>query len=144
MKGSNKQKLIYIYTKFHRLNKSQYWFLMKTDLSYLREMSGGNKELVLEMITIFREQVSEFSIEMDKHLASRDYESLGKLAHKAKSSVSIMGLSDLATDLKDLENLARDGKKPESYAGIVENFKHTSAIALQELEVVSANIELYF
>lgn len=117
---------------------------MKTDLSYLREMSGGNKELVLEMITIFREQVSEFSIEMDKHLASHDYESLGKLAHKAKSSVSIMGLQDLAVDLKDLENLAREGKRPESYAGIVEKFKKISAIALQELEVVSANIELYF
>lgn len=107
-------------------------------------MSGGNKDLVLEMIHIFREQVSEFSIEMDKHLASHDYEALGKLAHKAKSSVSIMGLHDLATDLKDLENLARDGKKPETYVEIVENFKQTSAVAIQELEVVSANIELYF
>jgi HPt (histidine-containing phosphotransfer) domain-containing protein len=117
---------------------------MKTDLSYLKEMSGGNKELVLEMITIFREQVSEFSVEMDRLLASHDYDNLGKLAHKAKSSVSIMGLQDLATELKDLENFARDGKKPESYAGIIENFKQVSAIALQELEVVSANIELYF
>jgi HPt (histidine-containing phosphotransfer) domain-containing protein len=117
---------------------------MKTDLSYLREMSGGNRELVQEMITIFREQVSEFSLEMDKHLASGDYASLGKLAHKAKSSVSIMGLQDLAVDLKDLENLARDGKKTESYAGIVEKFKQVSAVALHELEVVSANIELYF
>lgn len=107
-------------------------------------MSGGNKELVLEMISIFREQVSEFSIEMDKHLASQDYESLGKLAHKAKSSVSIMGLQDLAIDLKDLENLAREGKKTESYSGIVENFKQVAKVALQELEVVSANIELYF
>lgn len=117
---------------------------MKTDLSYLREMSGGNKELVLEMINIFREQVSEFSTDMDKHMASRDYESLGKLAHKAKSSVSIMGLQELAADLKDLENFARDGKKAESYAGIIEKFKQVSAIALKELEVVSANIELYF
>jgi HPt (histidine-containing phosphotransfer) domain-containing protein len=117
---------------------------MKTDLSYLKEMSGGNKELVLEMISIFRDQVAEFSSEMDKFLASHDYESLGKLAHKAKSSVSIMGLQELASDLKDLENSARDGKKPESYAGIVEKFKQVTEVALQELEVVSANIELYF
>ena len=136
--------MIYIYRKFHGLNESQICFLMTTDLSYLREMSGGNKELVLEMITIFREQVSEFSLEMDKHLTSHDYESLGKLAHKAKSSVSIMGLQDLAVDLKNLENFARDGIKPESYAGIIDKFKQVSAIALKELEVVSANIELYF
>ncbi len=107
-------------------------------------MSGGNKELVLEMIEIFKDQVSEFSIEMDKHLAAHDYEALGKLAHKAKSSVSIMGLQELASKLKDLENLARDGKKPESYAAIVEKFKKVTTVALQELEVVSANIELYF
>jgi HPt (histidine-containing phosphotransfer) domain-containing protein len=117
---------------------------MKTDLSYLKEMSGGNKELVLEMISIFRDQVAEFSSEMEKHLASHDFESLGKLAHKAKSSVSIMGLQELASDLKDLENFARDGIKPESYAGIVEKFKQVTGVALQELEVVSANIELYF
>jgi HPt (histidine-containing phosphotransfer) domain-containing protein len=117
---------------------------MKTDLSYLREMSGGNKELVLEMITIFREQVAEFTTEMEKLLAKGEYDLLGKLAHKAKSSVSIMGLQDLAVDLKDLENLARDGKKPESYAGIIEKFKMETTIALQELEVVSDNIELYF
>jgi len=107
-------------------------------------MSGGNKELVLEMITIFRDQVNEFSMEMDNYMAGQDYESLGKLAHKAKSSVSIMGLQELATDLKDLENFARDGKKPEMYAGIIEKFKQVTAVALQELEVVSANIELYF
>jgi HPt (histidine-containing phosphotransfer) domain-containing protein len=117
---------------------------MKTDLSYLKEMSGGNKDLVLEMIGIFRDQVSEFSVEMDKLLANHEYESLGKLAHKAKSSVSIMGLQELASDLKDLENFARDGKKPDRYAGIVEKFKQVTAVALQELEVVSANIELYF
>ena len=55
-----------------------------------------------------------------------------------------MGLQDLAVDLKNLENLAMEGKKPESYAGIVEKFKQVSANCLQELEVVSANIELYF
>jgi HPt (histidine-containing phosphotransfer) domain-containing protein len=117
---------------------------MKTDLSYLREMSGGNTVLVLEMISIFKDQVAEFSKEMDQHLANREFDLLGKLAHKAKSSVSIMGLLDLAGDLKDLENLAREGKKAESYAGIIEKFKQETTEAVKELDVVSNNIELYF
>jgi HPt (histidine-containing phosphotransfer) domain-containing protein len=117
---------------------------MKTDLSYLREMSGGNTDLVLEMIGIFKEQVAEFSKEMDHHLKNREFDLLGKLAHKAKSSVSIMGLQDLAKDLKNLETLAHDGKKAESYAGIVAKFKQETSEALQELKVISDNIQLYF
>lgn len=117
---------------------------MKTDLSYLREMSGGNKELILEMIGIFKEQVVEFAQEMDKYLDNKEYELLGKLAHKAKSSVSILGMQDLAKDLKNLENLARDGKKMNSYAGIIQNFKDETAEATRELDIVINNIEMYF
>jgi len=117
---------------------------MKTDLSYLRDMSGGNTELVLEMINIFKEQVVEFSREMDQHLEKEEYDLLGKLAHKAKSSVSIMGMNDLAQELKILEDLARDGKNVSSYPGIITRFKQETAEAVQELNTVSNNLELYF
>jgi HPt (histidine-containing phosphotransfer) domain-containing protein len=117
---------------------------MKIDLSYLREMSGGNKELILEMISIFKSQVTEFSTDMDKLLSSKQYELLGKLAHKAKSSVSIMGLDELSQRLKDLENTAREGKNIESYASIVDSFKQVTAEAVEELELVTQNLELYF
>ncbi len=117
---------------------------MTIDLSYLREMSGGNKELVLEMITIFAEQVKDFGTEMDQLYASRQYEQLGKLAHKAKSSVSIMGLSDLARMLKDLETSAIQGKNKESYPVTIENFKKTTGEAVKELDIVAQNLELYF
>ena len=117
---------------------------MIIDLSYLREMSGGNKELILEMISIFSTQVKEFGIEMDKLLVNKQYDMLGKLAHKAKSSVSIMGLNDLAVHLKELELSANQGKNQESYAGTVEEFKKTTDEAVNELEIVSKNLELYF
>ena len=117
---------------------------MKTDLSYLRDMSGGNTELVLEMIGIFKDQVVEFGREMDQHLENKEYELLGKLAHKAKSSVSIMGLEDLARDLKDLENMAREGKNVQSYPGIISKFKQLTSEVVEELNMVSNNIELYF
>lgn len=117
---------------------------MKTDLAYLREMSGGNKELIREMISIFNNQVKEFSQDMDNHLARKEYELLGKLAHKAKSSISIMGLDDLAKELKNLENLAREGKGKDTYAGIISLFKQETQIAVEELKLVLQNIDDYF
>lgn len=117
---------------------------MKTDLTYLREMSGGNKELILEMIDIFRSQVIEFSEGMDNHLTNKEYEKLGKLAHKAKSSISIMGLSELATLLKSLELMACAGTDVEKYPAIIERFKSETLEAVYELNEVTKNLELYF
>lgn len=117
---------------------------MKIDLSYLREMCGDNKELILEMVSIFKSQVIEFGKDMDNLLESKQYELLGKLAHKAKSSVSIMGLDELAKQLKNLENSAREGKNIESYAFIVDSFKQDTAAAIKELDLVTQNLELYF
>lgn len=118
--------------------------MMKTDLSYLSEMSGGNKELVEEMINIFIAQVDEFSRDMELHLQNGEFEKLGKLAHKAKSSVSIMGLTKLAKELKLLEELTREGRDAIKYPKLVKNFKQQTSEAVDELNVVKKNIELYF
>ncbi len=116
---------------------------MKVDLTYLKNMSAGNKDLILEMIGIFKSQVSEFSEGMDTFYKNKDYEQLGRLAHKAKSSISIMGLNDLAAELKTFENLAKAGEQVEQYPGFINNFKHETAVALEELDEIVKNIDIY-
>ena len=118
--------------------------VMKTDLTYLRNMSAGNKELVIEMIDIFKEQVAEFCTGMDNYMKSNEYESLGRLAHKAKSSISIMGLNELADELKKFETLAKAGKEVDKYPIFIKKFKDETYEAMQELEEVAKNIDIYF
>jgi len=117
---------------------------MKIDLSYLREMSGGNQSLILEMIDIFKDQVKEFAEDLETHYENKDFEQLGKLAHKAKSSISIMGLNELATDLKTLELLVKAGKDQDKYQQIIDKFKFETLEAVNELNEVTNNLELYF
>lgn len=117
---------------------------MKTDLTYLKNMSAGNKDLVLEMINIFKNQVEEFTTDMEDLYNKKEYEKLGKLAHKAKSSISIMGLNNLAQDLKTFENIAKAGIDEEKYPGFINRFKEETAEAVSELEEVSANLDIYF
>jgi HPt (histidine-containing phosphotransfer) domain-containing protein len=117
---------------------------MKVDLSYLREMAGNNKELILEMISIFKSQVIEFGEGMEQLLSNNEFELLGKLAHKAKSSVSIMGLDDLAKKLSDLENSAKEGKHIDGYKKTIAAFKTETAEAIEELNLVVDNLDLYF
>ena len=116
---------------------------MTINLSYLKEMTGGNQALVQEMIDIFKDQVVEFSHDMDEYLNKKDYISLGKLAHKAKSSISIMGLDDLSGDMKELENLTKSGKETEKYPLLVDKFKKQTKKAVEELDEVLQNLELF-
>jgi HPt (histidine-containing phosphotransfer) domain-containing protein len=117
---------------------------MKTDLSYLKEMSGGNDELILEMIGIFRDQVKEFLQGMEEHLEKKEYELLGKLAHKAKSSISIMGLNELAIELKSLELKAKTGVDTEKYPAIIDRFRIETTEAVIELDEIVKNYKQYF
>jgi HPt (histidine-containing phosphotransfer) domain-containing protein len=107
-------------------------------------MSAGNKELVIEMIGIFKQQVEEFVEEMTQLNNKGEYEALGKLAHKAKSSISIMGLNDLAIELKAFENNARAGKETETYPAFISKFRAETSEAVDELEEISQNIDIYF
>jgi HPt (histidine-containing phosphotransfer) domain-containing protein len=107
---------------------------MVTDLSYLSGMSGGNPDIIKEMITIFNEQTQEYIVEFQKLLEEKNYLQLGKLAHKAKSSVAIMGMTELAADLKTLELLTKENAEIESYPKYVEKFISLSITAIEELK----------
>jgi HPt (histidine-containing phosphotransfer) domain-containing protein len=106
---------------------------MITDLNYLKNMSGGDAKFISEMIDLFREQVDEYSELMPELLESKDYTNLSKLAHKAKSSVAVMGMTQVSDLLKDLEILAKEGNEIDRYQGMVSEFLDKSRLALEEL-----------
>ncbi len=107
---------------------------MKTDLTYLTGMAGGNIEVIKEMIDLFIEQVAEISEEMNVSLEKKDWLHLSKLAHKAKSSVSIMGMNELAVELKQLELIASQGVEHEMFANTVQKFLTDCTEAIEELK----------
>lgn len=103
-------------------------------------MSGGSNEIIKEMISIFNEQANDYIRDMQKYLDDKNYGLLGKLAHKAKSSVAIMGMNELAADLKTLEIKTKDEKDIETYPSYVEKFITQTKLAITELEEISAKL----
>ena len=74
-----------------------------TNLSYLNEITGGEPEIMKEFIQMFFDQLPEFRDGLTNYLATKNYEELGKLAHKAKSSVMTFGMNELGYRLKELQ-----------------------------------------
>ncbi|HEC42325.1 MAG TPA: Hpt domain-containing protein [Bacteroides sp.] len=107
---------------------------MKTDLSYLETMTEGDKVLIKELIGIFSTQVVEYSDQLDKFLEEENWTGLSKLAHKAKSTVAIMGMKELSEKLKQLELMSIEGKDSESYASVIEFFNSECKEAVLELQ----------
>jgi HPt (histidine-containing phosphotransfer) domain-containing protein len=101
--------------------------------AYIESVSGGDTETIRELVAIFSEQVPEFSKEMKNLLEKGDFYNLGLLAHKAKSSVAIMGMDDLAVMLKKFELDAKVNKDTHNYATYVSRFESETREALAEL-----------
>ncbi len=84
-----------------------------TDLSYLKEMSGNDHGIIKEMIDIFIEQVPEFLEEVSLSFETQNWQALGAVAHKAKSSVRAMGMEKTGMYLEQLECFSKGNLKLE-------------------------------
>lgn len=105
-----------------------------TDLSYLKEITGGENSIVIEMVEMFIDQVSEFKENLNQYLKDKNWVDLGKEAHKAKSSVLIVGMEELGKNLKKLQLLTEEEKEVETYPDYVKMFIEQCDAAVIELQ----------
>lgn len=105
-----------------------------TDLSYIAEIAAGDEVFLKELIETFLLQVPEFSGNMKKYLQNKQYDLLAKEAHTAKSSVMLFGLNQLASMLKEFQQLAEKQKKVETYQDLISEFDKICVLATDELK----------
>jgi len=101
---------------------------------YLEMVTGDDRGITEELIDIFRQQIEEFGGKMKELYDSGSYSELGLLAHKAKSSVAIMGMNNLAGQLKELEMECRQGTNTQNYPNIIGTFRDETTAAINELD----------
>ena len=112
-----------------------------TNLNYLRTITEGDTASMKELMQMFIDQVPEFTENLNKYLMEERYAELGSEAHKAKSSVMIMGMEDLGHDLKVLQLATIGGTKKESYAQHVKRFENECQAAIEELRLALSKME---
>ncbi|TVR74797.1 MAG: Hpt domain-containing protein [Marinilabiliales bacterium] len=110
------------------------------NLDYLKEMSGGDRNMIKEMIDIYASEIPGYLERMNRYLETGDAEALGRLAHKAKASAQIMGAKKIAEDLRELENIASEGRNKDLYAGIVESITRQFTLSIDELKKVAETL----
>ena len=106
------------------------------DLAYLQEISNNDSNFIDELISMFLEQIPQYQESLNGLYNAKDWYNLGRMAHKAKSAVLMMGMKSLAEDLKNLEENAKQGKNIDGYNEIIFKFVRDSNLAIKELKEI--------
>lgn len=109
------------------------------NLSYLQSIAGDDETIINELITIFLDQIPEFTEGLDKSFEEKDWRNIAAIAHKAKSSVLSMGMEELGNvDLKNLELIAK-----EIFVQEVKKKSDASEKEVKESEKLEKNLKGY-
>lgn len=105
------------------------------DISMLYEISGDDKSYIGLMVHTFVENMPETVRKMENYLQQKDYDNLYKMAHYAKSSLSVIKVSDARELVEKIELLAKQRKDVETIPLLLREVKEKTEEAEQLLLV---------
>lgn len=106
------------------------------DLTYLTQISNGNKEFIDEILDLFVVQIPDELSRIEKAIAKKDFKVIQSVSHKLKSSVPMAGLDEkLSPLLSEMEEL---GETRTGLAEIKKAFnivKHACFQVIEEIKL---------
>lgn len=106
------------------------------DLTYIESIGDNDGNFQNDLLDIFRKQIPVIINELDEALQLNDFLKLSAVAHKAKSSVALLGIETLKKDMEALENNAKNNLYPETYAVLVKRFAKIAHDVLNEIKLL--------
>lgn len=107
---------------------------VRYDLSYLNQVFQGNREMINNIINLFLQQVPEYIREMEECVRKNEPLSLHPLAHKAKSSVSMLGIKDMETDILQIEQDSKHLRNLDGLPVLVTRVKDSCSVVYIQLK----------
>ncbi len=108
---------------------------LKINLSYLNEISDGDTDFISSILVTFLEETPKDIANITTAIEEQNIDQVGKLAHKNKSTLHLLGLASL----KDLAFKIEQGAKQKqtniltNASYFVEHMKKTLPIVEEEL-----------
>lgn len=106
------------------------------DLSYLNQIFQGNQEMINNIIQLFLEQVPQYIEEMVECVNQNDLISLHPLAHKAKSSIAMLGLKSIEQQVLQIEQDSKQHQNFEQLPNLVSDVKSECDLVYEQLRGV--------
>lgn len=103
------------------------------NLAMVNNISGGDDGFVKRMLQLFLDTIPPSLAEMQQETTRQNWEQVGKLAHKMKSTIDSMGIVSLKETIRFIEN---NGKKGTDSDSIPDKVNEVDAVMQQCMEQV--------
>jgi HPt (histidine-containing phosphotransfer) domain-containing protein len=90
--------------------------------------------MINNIINLFLQQVPEYIREMEECVRKNEPLSLHPLAHKAKSSVSMLGIKEMETDILQIEQDSKHLRNLDGLPTLVSRVKDNCQLVYGELK----------
>jgi HPt (histidine-containing phosphotransfer) domain-containing protein len=120
-----------------------YMPLKLIDISYLREMSDNCPRFMAEVINIYKEQAPELISTFWLGYNEADVELIKRAAHKARNAFSVMGISQMADELKNIEDFLQHEAISREMADFINYFEKICQQSIIELDLVLESINAH-
>lgn len=108
------------------------------NLDFLTNLADGNTDFVIKMLEIYLKQTPENLVELEHQLSLKNYTGLVSIAHKMRSSVPYVGLTEAEKLLEKIEYEAKQNINVEDFPQLVNRI-----IKLCEDSLVQVKEQLY-
>ena len=107
---------------------------MNIDLSYLEDITGSDKDMMLEMLNLFIEDIPSQVEKIREAVEEKDMKSLGTESHKLKPTLQYVGLNEMYELVKKLEAIGKSGEYTNEVSNLTQELVNKTKISLPLLE----------
>ncbi len=122
-------------------NNSQNKPEFNIDLTYLRDVSSGSNEFMIEMIELFLEQTPVYFEQLRQFIAEENWAKVAEIAHKIKPTLAFMGADSAREIMSEIETSARNLTDTESIRPAFESLHEFSGTLFNKLNEVKKEME---
>ena len=103
-------------------------------LDYLKEISDGDNDFILDMLNDFIHNTPETLIEIDTYVSSLNWNELHKTVHKFVSTFDFIGATTVIEQLRKIESFAKNNTNVDQIPVLVSNIKDYSDKIIKEIK----------
>ncbi len=107
----------------------------KYNLTNLKNMIGENDEAIKNFVQLFIQTSTQQSDEISSALDVQDYETVGAIAHKLKSSINLLGIKELENDIKVIEKSAKELINTHELPALILKMKRVLKVVNEQLKL---------
>lgn len=111
------------------------------DLTYLRDVSSGSNEFMIEMIDLFLEQTPGYFDQLEQLIMEANWSNVADIAHKIKPTMSFMGVGSAGEKMSEIEQNARTGKNLDAISPIFNQLKDMSESLYFKLSQIKKELQ---